>query len=232
MTRAPNSWRGCSKDWAKDGLINIVGGCCGTTPDHIRAIAAAVSKYPAAQVPEVSPQAPPLRPRTLRAWVDIERDQRRTEFRHGGRADQRHRLRALPQADRGERLRRRARSRAPAGRERRQHARRQYGRGHARLREGDGDLPQSDRGRARHFPRADHDRLIEMDGDRGRAEMRARQGGGQFHQPEGRRGAFPRSRAQSATLRRRRGGDGLRRKGPGRDRQSANSRSASALTIS
>jgi len=28
--------------WAEDGLFNIVGGCCGTTPDHIRAIAEAV----------------------------------------------------------------------------------------------------------------------------------------------------------------------------------------------
>ncbi len=39
--------------WAKDGLINIVGGCCGTTPDHIRAIADAVAKYQPRQVPEV-----------------------------------------------------------------------------------------------------------------------------------------------------------------------------------
>ena len=29
-------------DWAKEGFVNIVGGCCGTTPDHIRAIAKAV----------------------------------------------------------------------------------------------------------------------------------------------------------------------------------------------
>ena len=29
-------------DWAKDGLLNVVGGCCGTTPAHIRAIAEAV----------------------------------------------------------------------------------------------------------------------------------------------------------------------------------------------
>lgn len=29
-------------EWAKDGLVNIVGGCCGTTPEHIRAIAEAV----------------------------------------------------------------------------------------------------------------------------------------------------------------------------------------------
>ena len=35
-------------DWAQDGLINIVGGCCGTTPDHIRAIAAAVVQIQAA----------------------------------------------------------------------------------------------------------------------------------------------------------------------------------------
>lgn len=28
--------------WAKDGLVNILGGCCGTTPDHIAAIAKAV----------------------------------------------------------------------------------------------------------------------------------------------------------------------------------------------
>ncbi len=28
--------------WAEDGLVNIVGGCCGTTPDHIRAIVEAV----------------------------------------------------------------------------------------------------------------------------------------------------------------------------------------------
>ena len=54
MTRAPNSWRALLETWAKDGLINIVGGCCGTTPDHIRAIAAAVSKYKPRHVPEVS----------------------------------------------------------------------------------------------------------------------------------------------------------------------------------
>ena len=31
------------KQWAQDGMLNIVGGCCGTTPDHIRAIADAVA---------------------------------------------------------------------------------------------------------------------------------------------------------------------------------------------
>ena len=31
------------KDWASQGFLNIVGGCCGTTPTHIRAIADAVA---------------------------------------------------------------------------------------------------------------------------------------------------------------------------------------------
>ena len=32
------------ENWAKEGFVNIVGGCCGTTPDHIREIARQVSK--------------------------------------------------------------------------------------------------------------------------------------------------------------------------------------------
>jgi 5-methyltetrahydrofolate--homocysteine methyltransferase len=42
------------EEWAKDGLVNIVGGCCGTTPDHICAIAASVSKYPPRRLPEIA----------------------------------------------------------------------------------------------------------------------------------------------------------------------------------
>jgi 5-methyltetrahydrofolate--homocysteine methyltransferase len=33
-------------EWAESGFVNIVGGCCGSTPAHIRAIAAAVSGKP------------------------------------------------------------------------------------------------------------------------------------------------------------------------------------------
>ncbi|HJU46147.1 MAG TPA: homocysteine S-methyltransferase family protein [Chitinophagaceae bacterium] len=33
------------EEWAKEGFLNIVGGCCGTTPDHIKHIAEEVSKY-------------------------------------------------------------------------------------------------------------------------------------------------------------------------------------------
>lgn len=33
-------------EWAESGLVNIVGGCCGSTPDHIAAMARAVKGYP------------------------------------------------------------------------------------------------------------------------------------------------------------------------------------------
>lgn len=39
-------------EFAKSGLVNIVGGCCGTTPEHIAAIAAAVKGQAPRQVPE------------------------------------------------------------------------------------------------------------------------------------------------------------------------------------
>ena len=51
---SPEFMAGLLEEWARDGLINIVGGCCGTTPDHIRAIRLAVSKYRPRQVPEVA----------------------------------------------------------------------------------------------------------------------------------------------------------------------------------
>jgi len=42
-------------EWAGAGLVNIVGGCCGTTPAHIKAIAEAV----AGKAPRVPPRLPP-----------------------------------------------------------------------------------------------------------------------------------------------------------------------------
>ncbi|GAB3016559.1 hypothetical protein GCM10027051_21260 [Niabella terrae] len=38
----PNETASFLDDWAKEGYVNLVGGCCGTTPDHIRSIANAV----------------------------------------------------------------------------------------------------------------------------------------------------------------------------------------------
>jgi 5-methyltetrahydrofolate--homocysteine methyltransferase len=39
-------------EWGSSGLVNIVGGCCGTTPSHIRAIAERVKGLPPRDVPE------------------------------------------------------------------------------------------------------------------------------------------------------------------------------------
>ncbi|MEN9791494.1 MAG: hypothetical protein RLZZ63_1152, partial [Gemmatimonadota bacterium] len=44
------------KEFAESGLVNIVGGCCGTTPDHIRAIANAVRDV----APRTIPTPPPV----------------------------------------------------------------------------------------------------------------------------------------------------------------------------
>ena len=42
------------EEWAQSGLVNIVGGCCGSTPEHIQAIANAVAKHPPRSKPEIS----------------------------------------------------------------------------------------------------------------------------------------------------------------------------------
>ncbi len=39
------------EEWAKEGFVNIVGGCCGTTPDHIRQIAEKMKQYQPRQLP-------------------------------------------------------------------------------------------------------------------------------------------------------------------------------------
>ncbi|MGM8885172.1 methionine synthase [Psychrobacter sp. 1U2] len=41
--------------FAKAGILNIVGGCCGTTPEHIRLIADMVAHYPPRVIPEIAP---------------------------------------------------------------------------------------------------------------------------------------------------------------------------------
>jgi 5-methyltetrahydrofolate--homocysteine methyltransferase len=43
------------REWAENGWLNIVGGCCGTTPAHIKAIAQAVRGLPPRVAPKVEP---------------------------------------------------------------------------------------------------------------------------------------------------------------------------------
>jgi 5-methyltetrahydrofolate--homocysteine methyltransferase len=42
-------------EFAADGIVNIVGGCCGSTPDHIRAIAETVSAHKPRSAPKIVP---------------------------------------------------------------------------------------------------------------------------------------------------------------------------------
>lgn len=47
----PAQMAAVARRMASDGLLNIIGGCCGTTPEYIRAIAEAVSGLPARRTP-------------------------------------------------------------------------------------------------------------------------------------------------------------------------------------
>ncbi len=47
----PEDMAAVLREFAESGLLNLVGGCCGTTPEHIRAIAAAVRDLPPRAVP-------------------------------------------------------------------------------------------------------------------------------------------------------------------------------------
>ncbi|WP_166268266.1 methionine synthase [Marinobacter caseinilyticus] len=56
--QTPEEMADIVEGFARDGFLNIIGGCCGSRPDHIEAIAQAVAKYPPRQIPE--------RPKALR----------------------------------------------------------------------------------------------------------------------------------------------------------------------
>ncbi|NCU12077.1 MAG: 5-methyltetrahydrofolate--homocysteine methyltransferase [Sphingomonadaceae bacterium] len=51
----PETTAGLVREWAEHGLINALGGCCGSTPDHIAAIARAAAGLPPRQLPHPEP---------------------------------------------------------------------------------------------------------------------------------------------------------------------------------
>ena len=53
--QGPEEMAGILREFAESGLLNIIGGCCGTSPDHIRAIAEAVRDVAPRKIPEVAP---------------------------------------------------------------------------------------------------------------------------------------------------------------------------------
>lgn len=52
---SPEAMAEVVEEFASSGLVNIIGGCCGTTPEHIDAIYQAVKKHPARKIPEIEP---------------------------------------------------------------------------------------------------------------------------------------------------------------------------------
>ena len=52
---SPEFMAGQIEEFAREGLVNVVGGCCGSTPEHIRAIADAVSRHKPRAVPQPKP---------------------------------------------------------------------------------------------------------------------------------------------------------------------------------
>lgn len=52
--QTPEEMKSLVEHYLQDGLINIIGGCCGTNPDHIKAIAEIVKKYKPRQIEVVA----------------------------------------------------------------------------------------------------------------------------------------------------------------------------------
>ncbi|SFM56195.1 methionine synthase [Marinobacter zhejiangensis] len=50
--QTPEEMAAIIEGFARDGFLNIIGGCCGSRPDHIAAIAKTVAKYPPRKIPE------------------------------------------------------------------------------------------------------------------------------------------------------------------------------------
>ncbi|MFQ5559526.1 MAG: methionine synthase [Nitrospinota bacterium] len=53
--QTPGFMAGLLKEWASSGLVNIIGGCCGTTPEYIRAISEALGSIAPREIPENVP---------------------------------------------------------------------------------------------------------------------------------------------------------------------------------
>ncbi|MGZ5494099.1 MAG: homocysteine S-methyltransferase family protein, partial [Thermoanaerobaculia bacterium] len=72
----PQSMSALLRDFAQNRWLNVVGGCCGTTPDHIRAIAKVVESLPprVPSVPEKHLRLSGLEPLTIRRVIPSRED--------------------------------------------------------------------------------------------------------------------------------------------------------------
>ena len=64
-TSHPRRWRPILGEFADDGLLNIVGGCCGTTPEHIAAVRERVRSCPPRKPREPAARLCPERSRAV-----------------------------------------------------------------------------------------------------------------------------------------------------------------------
>ena len=188
-TNGPESMAATMSEFARAGLVNIVGGCCGTTPAHIAAFGEAIAGVPPRAIPEKPRylRLSGLEPFTLTPDTNFVNIGERTNITGSAK------FRKLIAANDYEAALDVARGQVESG---------------AQIIDVNMDeglidseaamraLPEADRGRAGHRARAGDDRFLQMERDRGGAEMRAGQMHRQFHQPEGRRGRLHRACAK------------------------------------
>ncbi len=53
--QTPEEMAAILREFAESGFVNVIGGCCGTTPEHIAAIAAVIDGLPPRQIPTIEP---------------------------------------------------------------------------------------------------------------------------------------------------------------------------------
>ena len=51
--QSPEHMASLIRPFLEDGIVNVIGGCCGSTPEHIKAIADTAAEYPAREIPEI-----------------------------------------------------------------------------------------------------------------------------------------------------------------------------------
>ncbi len=206
------------EDFAQSGFVNLVGGCCGTTPAHIRAIAEAVASLPPRQIPvedRLPPRPHPARVMRLSGLEPLNIGDDSLFVNVGERTNvtgSRAFAKLILAGDYTGAV---------------DVARQQVANG-AQILDVNMDeamldskaamvqVPEPDRCGARHRARAGDDRLVEVGGHRGGAEVRAGQARRQLDLDEGGRGRVPASGDARPALRRGGDRDGLRRARPGR----------------
>ena len=209
-TRAPEQTAEILGEFGAAGLVNIVGGCCGTTPEHIRAGAARGS---ARRAPR---SIPPLPAKCRLAGLEplnIDDDSLFVNVGERTNVTGSAKFRKLIEAGDYDAALEVARQQVASGA---QVIDINMDEGMLDSRGGDGALPAPDRRRARHRARAGDARLLQVEVLE--AGLKCVQGKAIVNSISLKEGEeiFLDARAQGAPLRRGGGGHGLRRAGPGR----------------